>query len=245
MEYVNGFSYSYSGILCVLLAFGIVTLAQIILRITYARYKRKQTETELTGKEVAEAILKANEIEGIKIMEVSGSLTDYYDDRNKTIALSKDIYEGRSIASAAVAAHECGHAIQYKTGYKPIAFRNKMVPIVNLSNSIGYSIMIVGFAANTLGLFYLAANTLGLFYLGIILFSSALIFQLITLPCEFDASKRANKELLRLKLINEHEHRGTKTMLKAAAFTYVAGLFSSILEILRLILIFTSNRRRD
>ena len=235
MEYVNGFSYSYSGILCVLLAFGIVTLAQIILRITYARYKRKQTETELTGKEVAEAILKANEIEGIKIMEVSGSLTDYYDDRNKTIALSKDIYEGRSIASAAVAAHECGHAIQYKTGYKPIAFRNKMVPIVNLSNSIGYSIMIVGFAA----------NTLGLFYLGIILFSSALIFQLITLPCEFDASKRANKELLRLKLINEHEHRGTKTMLKAAAFTYVAGLFSSILEILRLILIFTSNRRRD
>lgn len=235
MEYVNGFSYSYSGVLCVLLAFGIVTLAQIILRITYARYKRKQTETELTGKEVAEAILKANEIEGIKIMEVSGSLTDYYDDRNKTIALSKDIYEGRSIASAAVAAHECGHAIQYKTGYKPIAFRNKMVPIVNLSNSIGYSIMIVGFAA----------NTLGLFYLGIILFSSALIFQLITLPCEFDASRRANKELLRLNLINDSEHRGTKTMLKAAAFTYVAGLFSSILEIVRIILIFTSRRKRD
>ena len=235
MEYVNGFSYSYSGILCVLLAFGIVTLAQIILRITYARYKRKQTEIELTGKEVAETILKANEIEGIKIMQVSGSLTDYYDDKNKTIALSEDIYNGRSIASAAVAAHECGHAIQYKTGYKPIAFRNKMVPIVNLSNSIGYSIMIVGFAA----------NTLGLFYLGIILFSSALIFQLITLPCEFDASKRANKELLRLNLINDSEHRGTKTMLKAAAFTYVAGLFSSILEIVRIILIFTSRRKRD
>ena len=235
MEYVNNsYYFNISGIICTLIAFGIVTLAQIILRITYARYKRKKTTLELTGKEVAEKILKANEIEGIKIMQVSGSLTDYYDDKNKTIALSEDIYNGRSIASAAVAAHECGHAIQYKTGYKPIAFRNKMVPIVNLSNSIGYSIMIVGFAA----------NTLGLFYLGIILFSSALIFQLITLPCEFDASRRANKELLKLNLIDENEHKGTKTMLKAAAFTYVAGLFSSILEILRLILIFSSNRRR-
>ena len=235
MEYVNGYAYSYGGIGCVLIAFAIVTLAQILLRITYARYKRKQTETELTGKEVAENILKANEIEGINIMKVSGTLTDYYDDKNKTIALSEDIYEGRTIASAAVAAHECGHAIQYKVGYKPIQFRNKMVPIVNIGNSIGYVIMVLGFAA----------DTLGLFYLGIILLSLALVFQLITLPCEFNASKRANKELLRLKLINEHEHRGTKTMLKAAAFTYVAGLFSSILEILRLILIFTSNRRRD
>ena len=235
MEYVDGYAYSYGGIACVLVAFLIVTAAQIILRITYARYKRKQTETELTGKEVAENILKANEIEGIKIMEVSGSLTDYYDDKNKTIALSKDIYEGRSVASAAVAAHECGHAIQYKEGYKPIAIRNKMVPIVNLGNSIGYSIMVVG----------LAADALGWFYLGIVLLSLALVFQIITLPCEFDASKRANKELLRLNLINENEHRGTKTMLRAAAFTYVAGLFSSILEILRIILIFMSRRRRD
>lgn len=235
MEYVNNYAYSYGGIGCVLIAFAIVTLAQIILRITYARYKREQTETELTGKEVAENILKANEIEGINIMKVSGTLTDYYDDKNKTIALSEDIYEGRTIASAAVAAHECGHAIQYKVGYKPIQFRNKMVKVVNFGNSIGYIVMVLGFAA----------NALGLFYLGIILLSLALVFQLITLPCEFDASKRANKELIRLNLINEHEHRGTKTMLKAAAFTYVAGLFSSILEILRLILIFTSNRRRD
>lgn len=235
MEYVNNsYYFNISGIICTLIAFGIVTLAQIILRITYARYKRKKTTLELTGKEVAEKILKANEIDDVTIMMVDGELTDYYSDKDKKIALSRDIYEGKSIASASVAAHECGHAIQYKTGYKPIAFRNKMVPIVNLSNSIGYSIMIVGFAA----------NTLGLFYLGIILFSSALIFQLITLPCEFDASKRANKELLRLNLIDENEHRGTKTMLKAAAFTYVAGLFSSILEILRLILIFSSNRRR-
>ena len=235
MEYVNNsYYFNISGIICTLIAFGIVTLAQIILRITYARYKRKKTTLELTGKEVAEKILKANEIDDVTIMMVDGELTDYYSDKDKKIALSRDIYEGKSIASASVAAHECGHAIQYKTGYKPIAFRNKMVPIVNLSNSIGYSIMIVGFAA----------NALGLFYLGIILFSSALIFQLITLPCEFDASKRANKELLRLNLIDENEHKETKTMLKAAAFTYVAGLFSSILEILRLILIFSSNRRR-
>ena len=236
MGYVNNsYYFNISGIICTLIAFGIVTLAQIILRITYARYKRKKITLELTGREVAEKILKANEIDDVTIMMVDGELTDYYSDKDKKIALSRDIYEGKSIASASVAAHECGHAIQYKTGYKPIAFRNKMVPIVNLSNSIGYSIMIVGFAA----------NAFGLFYIGLALLSLALIFQLVTLPCEFDASKRANKELLRLNLIDENEHRGTKTMLRAAAFTYVAGLFSSILEILRLILIFSGKRRRD
>ena len=235
MEYVNGYAYSYGGIGCALVAFLIVTLAQIILRITYARYKAKNTNCGLTGKEVAELILKENDITDVKVVAVSGTLSDYYDDKNKVVALSNDIYSKSSIASVSVAAHECGHAIQYKVGYKPIQFRNKMVPIVNIGNSIGYVVMTLGFAA----------DALGLFYLGLILLSLALVFQLITLPCEFDASKRANKELLRLNLINEHEHRGTKTMLKAAAFTYVAGLFSSILEILRLILIFTSNRRRD
>lgn len=235
MEYVNNsYYFNISGIICTLIAFGIVTLAQIILRITYARYKRKKTTLELTGKEVAEKILKANEIDDVTIMMVDGELTDYYSDKDKKIALSRDIYEGKSIASASVAAHECGHAIQYKNNYKPISIRNKMVPIVNIGNSIGYSILVVGFAA----------NAFGLFYIGLALLSLALIFQLVTLPCEFDASKRANKELLRLNLIDENEHRGTKTMLKAAAFTYVAGLFSSILEIVRLILIFSSNRRR-
>lgn len=235
MEYVNGYAYSYGGIGCALVAFLIVTLAQIILRITYARYKTKKTNCGLTGKEVAELILKENDITDVKVVSVSGTLSDYYDDKNKVVALSNDIYSKSSIASVSVAAHECGHAIQYKVGYKPIQFRNKMVPIVNIGNSIGYVIMVLGFAA----------DTLGLFYLGIVLLSFALVFQLLTLPCEFNASRRANKELLRLKLIDDHEHRGTKTMLQAAAFTYVAGLFSSILEILRLILIFTSNRRRD
>lgn len=240
MEYVNGLSnilnrnYSFSGLVCVLIAFGIVTLAQVLLRITYAKYKKKDVETNLTGKEVAEKILKANDINNIRIITVSGELSDYYDNKNKVIALSNDIYNGSSIASLAVAAHECGHAIQYKVGYKPIKFRNNMVSIVNFGNSIGYTVMSIG----------LLSDALGVFYVGIFLLSFALIFQLMTLPCEFNASARANKELLRLGLINEKEHTGTKKMLKAAAFTYVAGLFSSIMEILRLILMFSSRRNK-
>lgn len=222
-------------VILILVAVAITGLAQLILTIKYAHYKKVEIDSGLTGKEVAEKILKEYELDDIvTVNEISGNLTDHYNDSNKTVNLSTDIYEGTSIASTAVAAHECGHALQYKYGYGPIKVRNKIVPIVNIGNTLGYIAIVIS----------LAASLTNLFIIGIALISLAVVFQLVTLPCEFNASKRANKVILEMGLIDEHEQKGTKSMLRAAAFTYVAGLFSSILQILRLVYIF-SGRRRD
>ena len=217
----------------ILVAFLIVTIAQLILRSTYSKYKEIDIESNLTGKEVAERILRENGLDNIEVVEISGELTDNYNNSKKRVSLSTDIYRGKSIASCSVAAHECGHAVQYKTGYVPIKIRNILVPFVNIGNTLGYIAIVIS----------LLASLTKLFIVGIILVSFALVFQLVTLPCEFDASRRANKMLLQMGLVNDNEHSGTKTMLRAAAFTYVAGLLSSILQVLRLVIMFTGNDR--
>lgn len=219
----------------VLVAFFIVLIAQLVLSATYSKYKQIEVDSNLTGYEVAKKILLENGLDYINVGKVSGNLSDHYNNSKKIINLSDDIYNGTTIASCAVAAHECGHAIQYKEGYTPIKIRNILVPFVNIGNSIGYAVIVIS----------LASSLTKLFILGLILISFALLFQLITLPCEFDASKRANKILLEMGLITEGEQKGTKKMLRAAAFTYVAGLISSIMQILRLVYIFCGNRRRD
>ena len=222
-------------VILILVAVAITGLAQAILSIKYSHYKKIDIDNELTGKEVAEKILKEHGLDKVvTVNEVSGNLTDHYNDRNKTVNLSTDIYEGTSIASTAVAAHECGHALQYKDGYGPIKVRNSLVPVVNIGNTVGYIAIVIS----------LLASLTNLFWIGIVLISLAIVFQLVTLPCEFNASKRANKVILEMGLVDEHEQKGTKSMLRAAAFTYVAGLFSSVLQILRLVYIF-SGRRRD
>ena len=162
------------------------------------------------------------------ILEVKGNLTDHYDPGRKVIKLSTDIYHGSSIASAAVAAHECGHAIQDKTKYIPMRIRSNLVPFVNICTKIGYLAIMIGVIFSYL-----------LVELGIILLLAMLLFQLITLPVEFNASKRAMKELERLHLLDKEEKNYAKNMLIAAAFTYVASLLSTLLEILRYVLIFT------
>ena len=220
-------------VILILVAVAITGLAQLILSIKYSHYKKIAVDSNLTGKEVAEKILKEYDLDDIVVKEVSGNLTDHYNNSDRSVNLSKDIYEGTSIASTAVAAHECGHALQYQDGYGPIKLRNRLVPIVNIGNKIGYIAIIVS----------LAASLFELFIVGIVLISLAVVFQLVTLPCEFNASKRANKVILEMGLIDEAEQKGTKSMLRAAAFTYVAGLFSSILQILRLVYIFTGRRR--
>ncbi len=216
-------------------AFLIVLIAQQALSFTYSKYKKILVDSNMTGYEVAKKILSENNLDNIKVGEVSGDLSDHYNNSKKIINLSSDIYNGKTIASCAVAAHECGHALQYKEGYTPIKIRNILVPFVNFGNSLGYIVIIIS----------LAASLTKLFIIGIILISFALIFQLITLPVEFDASRRANKILLEMGIITKEEQEGTKKMLKAAAFTYVAGLISSIMQILRLVYIFTGNRNRD
>ena len=216
-----------------LVAFLVVSLAQVILRARYSKYKKEDITSNLSGKQVAEKILLENGLDDIDIVEISGELTDNFNNSRRTISLSSDIYNGTSIASCAVAAHECGHAVQYKVGYVPIKIRNMLVPIVNIGNTLGYIVIAIS----------LAASISKLFIIGLILISLALLFQLVTLPCEFDASRRANKMLLEMGLITQEEQQGTKKMLKAAAFTYVAGLFSSILQVLRLVYLFSGKRR--
>ena len=219
----------------VLTAFLIVLISQQILNFTYSKYKKVLIDSNLSGYEVAKKILLEYDLDNIKIGKISGNLSDNYNNSRKQISLSEDIYSGKTIASCAVAAHECGHAIQYKEGYKPIKIRNILLPFVNFGNSLGYFVIVIS----------LASSLTKLFIVGLILISFALIFQLITLPVEFDASKRANKILLEMGLITENEQESTKKMLKAAAFTYVAGLISSILQIFRLIYIFIGNKERD
>lgn len=206
----------------------ITTISQILISISYSKYKKVLNNKDLTGFDVARKILDSNGLSNIMILEVKGNLTDHYDPGRKVIKLSTDIYHGSSIASAAVAAHECAHAIQDKTKYIPMRIRSHLVPFVNICTKIGYLAIMIGVIFSYL-----------LVELGIILLLAMLLFQLITLPVEFNASKRAMKELERLHLLDKEEKNYAKNMLIAAAFTYVASLLSTLLEILRYVLIFT------
>lgn len=216
----------------ILLAIIITTIAQIGVSSSYKRFKKVKNKKEQTGYDVARKILDENNLEDIIILETKGNLTDHYDPTKKVIKLSTDIYHGTSIASASVASHECGHAIQDKDGYRPMRIRSTLVPYVNICTRIGYF-------AIAIGVFF----SYTIVEVGIILLASMLLFQLITLPVEFNASNRALKELEKLKILEKDEKNNAKKMLKAAAFTYVASLLSTLLEILRYVLIFTDRDR--
>ena len=210
----------------IFIGLGISLIAQIIVTTSYSKYKKVLNSKDLTGYEVARKILDKNKLNDIMILETKGNLNDHYDPSRKTIKLSTDIYHGSSIASAAVAAHECGHAIQDKVGYKPMRIRSKIVPTVNICTKLGYIAIIIG-----------SLFSYQLIEIGIILLATILVFQLITLPVELNASNRALVELDKLKLIGQNEKGKAKRMLSAAAFTYVASLITSFLQILRLALI--------
>ncbi len=213
------------------LALIIPLIAQIYVSSTYRKFKNISNNKELTGFEVARKILDKNGLKDMYIVETGGNLTDHYDPGRKTIKLSSDIFHGTSIASIAVAAHECGHAIQDKDGYIFMRIRSFIFPIVSLGTKFAYIVLVIG----------LIMSAMNLIWLGIILVGLGLVFQLVTLPVEFDASKRALNEIKSLSISDDYE--GSKTMLTAAALTYVAGVLSSALEIFRLILIFTDDRR--
>ncbi len=222
-------------IILVLGALLIVLISQQILNFTYSKYKSVEVDSNMTGYETAKKILHKYNLDNIDVKKISGNLSDHYNNSKKLINLSQDIYEESTIAAVSVAAHECGHAIQYKEGYIPIKIRNILVPFVNFGNTIGYLVIVIS----------IASSITKLFMIGLILISFALLFQLVTLPVEFDASRRAKEILFDMNIINEDEKKGSKKMLKAAAFTYVAGLISSIMQILRFVLIFLNGRDND
>ena len=203
--------------------------ATLFIKWNYKKYKQENLSKKMTGYDVAREILDKNNLSDVLILETDGELSDHYDPSNKTIKLSHDIYHGSTIAAAAVAAHECGHAIQDKNGYTFLRFRNKIIPLVNLSSKAGYVAIMVG----------IIFNYINLIWVGIAFEIIILLFQLITLPVEFDASKRALVIIKKLHIVNNEEHSGAKKMLTSAALTYVAGVLSTLLEILRLVLVFT------
>ena len=228
--------YSYTSAMNIVLYLVIILVplfAQINVSASFSKYKKVDNKKKVTGFDVARKILDANGLEDIYIVETGGNLTDHYDPTRKVIKLSHDIFHGESVAAASVAAHECGHAIQDKVGYKFMRFRSLLVPVVNLVSSFSWVVILIG----------LLTEYFQIFIFGIGLISIGLLFQLVTLPVEFDASKRAKIELKRLKLIDSKEESYVSKMLGAAALTYVAGVLTSILEIVRLLLIFNDNDR--
>ena len=206
--------------------------ANMRINSTYSKYSKKQNSGKLTGKEVAEKILEMNGLNNVKVGRINGSLTDHYDPRNKTISLSDGIYNSNSISACAVAAHEVGHAIQDKEHYSMLVFRSKLVPVVNFTSRLSSILVFSGFIF----------DLFNFITIGAILLTVGLFFQLITLPVEFDASKRAKEELQKCGLIENQDTKGATKVLKAAAFTYVAGFLASALQIVRLLLI---SRNRD
>lgn len=215
-----------------LLALIIPLIAQIYINVCHDKFRKIENKKKLTGFEVARKILDSNGLKDIYVVETRGNLTDHYDPRRKTVKLSSDVFHGDSVASMAVAAHECGHAIQDKEGYLFMKIRSFIFPIVSFGTKIAYIVLFIG----------LIADIMDLVWAGILLVGLGLVFQLITLPVEINASKRAMVELENKISVLDNDLDGTKSMLTAAALTYVAGVLSSALEILRLILIF---RDRD
>ncbi len=222
------YSYGYDmiGYGFIVIGFLITLAADIYMQSTYRKYKRKENTKKITGAEVAREILSKNNLENVYVVETRGSLTDHYDPRQKVVRLSTDIYNGTSIASVSVAAHEVGHAIQDKEGYTFMRIRSFLVPLVNFGSRFGYIAVVLG----------LIFGVLNLAWAGVGLLLLILLFQLVTLPVEIDASKRAKKELSRLRLIGVKENDSVAKMLRAAAMTYVASLVTTLTEVLRLVL---------
>lgn len=220
-------------LILIILILLIPAIAQMFISINYSNYKKQSLEKKVSGQEVARKILDNHGLSDIYVVEVKGNLTDHYDPSRKVVRLSSEVFHGETIASAAIAAHECGHAIQDKEKYFMLRLRSLIYPIVNLGTSLSYLIILIG----------IVMQALDLVYVGIALTGLGLIFQLITLPVEFDASKRALKILEDENIVVSSEHIGCKKILTSAAMTYVAGVLASALQILRLILIFGNNDR--
>ena len=210
----------------ILIIIALPMLAQGKVKSSYQNYSRIKNSAEISGYEVARKILDANGLQNVKIVEVSGELTDHYDPTKKVIRLSRNIYSRNSISAAAVAAHEVGHAIQHKEQYSFLEFRTKLVPVVNFTSTISSIMIFLGFLLE-------AANIL---YIAIFCMLAALLFQFVTLPVEFDASNRAKEQLEKLNLIKPADKKGISNVLSAAALTYVAGFLATALQILRLVM---------
>ena len=230
--YYYGFDPTY---FLVIIGAVICMIASARVKSTYNKYSQYRSASGMTGAQAAQRILNSAGIYDVTIQHVSGNLTDHYNPSAKTLNLSDSVYNSTSVAAVGVAAHECGHAIQHQKGYGPLVLRSTLVPAANIGSSLSWPIFVAG----------LIFSMRPLLMLGILLFGLAVIFQLVTLPVEFNASSRAIRILEGNGMLGESEITGAKKVRRAAAMTYVASLASSILQLLRLVILAGGNRRDD
>ena len=205
---------------------------------TFKRFSQKYSSRRITGAQAAQRVLSHNGVSGVRIERVSGNLTDHYDPRTNVIRLSDSVYDSTSVAAIGVAAHEAGHAVQYARHYAPIHFRAAIIPITNIGSKLAMPLILLGVVLNFMG-----GISTGLIYLGIAAFALSLLFQVVTLPVEFNASRRAMRAISDAELLTPEEQRGARKTLTAAAMTYVAATAVALAQLLRLLVLF--GRRRD
>lgn len=233
MPYFYGIDITYFIFIIPALIFGL--WAQISVKSALSKYSRVSTVRGITGAEAAKLILEQNGIYDVTIRHISGSLTDNFNPREKTINLSDEVYDSTSVAAIGVAAHETGHAIQHAVGYSPIKIREAIIPVTQVGSWMYFPIILLG----------LVFSSQTLLNVGILLFGTIALFQLVTLPVEFNASNRAIMTLQNNGILYGNEITGAKAVLRAAALTYVAALVSSLAQLLRLIVLFGGHRSRD
>lgn len=229
-----GYYYYDPTYMLIIISALISLFAQFLVNSRFSKYSRVRSRSGMTGAQAAERILQSKGIYDVAIQRVSGKLTDHYDPRNKTLNLSDAVYASTSVAAVGVAAHECGHAIQHARGYAPLSFRSALVPVANIGSQLSWLFII-------LGIFFGGSHTL--IMIGILMFSAAVLFQLVTLPVEFNASGRALKLLSETGILQKDEVSDTRKVLSAAALTYVAAATTAVLQLLRLLRLFGGNDR--
>lgn len=235
--YANrGMGWGFDGTyVLIILAFLISALVSAKMNATFSKYSKVRSYCGMTGAQAAKRILSSAGIYDVRIEHVSGKLTDHYDPSNKVLRLSDAVYGNTSIAAIGVAAHECGHAVQHARNYVPLSVRSAIVPVANFGSQLSWPLFLAG----------LIFSFRPLLMIGILLFCAALLFQIVTLPVEFNASARALRMLDETGIMGRQEIRGTKKVLRAAAMTYVAAVIGSLLQLLRLLILSGAFRKRD
>ena len=236
--YYYGFDWTYLVLVlpCILLSLW----ASSNVNSTFKKYSKQFSSRRLTGAEAAQRVLSANGVRGVRIDRVSGNLTDHFDPKTNVIRLSDSVYDSTSTAAIGVACHEAGHAVQYAENYGPIKIRAAIIPLTNFGSKIAMPLILLGILCTFLGSF---SDTL--VYMGIAAFGMSLVFQIVTLPVEFNASRRAMQAIESANILTEEEQRGARKTLTAAALTYVAATAVALAQLLRLIMIFGGRRRND
>lgn len=245
LHYYGGYGAGYYGgggsfawfdwtLLLLIPAFIISAIAQARVSSTYRRYAQVPDRTGITGAQFAADMLRRNNVTGIMIQPVNGELTDYFDPRTHTVNLSQNVYAGHSVASVAIAAHECGHVLQDYTNYAPMRMRAAIVPVANLCSNISMPLILIGLIFSSFSF---------LVSIGAWMFFAVVIFQVVTLPVEFNASRRALQNINAMGVLTPDEEQGARKVLSAAAMTYVAAMLSAFLSFLRLIIIANGRRR--